>query len=158
MTRMERVAWILGAGAALAAALTACGRNPEQTTTSSVKERTFMPAPASLPLEAAFPTGRVQDLRVTEHVGRGAGKDSSRDIEVPFPEPLKVKRGWSGAPSWVACTPRDPLLRGAVAPAGPLGGRRPGSAMGGRVREEGGRAAPGRWIAGARSSTPSVDA
>jgi hypothetical protein len=49
MARLRRTAWILGAGAALAAALVACGCKVEQKASFPVKERCFHPAPISVP-------------------------------------------------------------------------------------------------------------
>ncbi|HEY7677445.1 MAG TPA: hypothetical protein VIG69_10255 [Candidatus Methylomirabilis sp.] len=75
MTRFRWAAWILGAGAALAAALVACGRRAEHIASPSVKERTFHPAPLSVPVEAGLVAGEIQVLTAPGPESGAADRD-----------------------------------------------------------------------------------
>ncbi len=66
--------WILGLGAGLAAALAACGQKAEQGASAQVEDKTISLAPESVPWKAAFLSGQLQDLKVTERVEEGTGK------------------------------------------------------------------------------------
>jgi hypothetical protein len=67
-----RLIWC-GVGA-LAASLAACGQKAEQNAAPQVEEKTFALSPASAPVKAAFLTGELQDMKVTERVEQGTGK------------------------------------------------------------------------------------
>lgn len=73
--RVQGNAWIAWWGAALVAAgLAACGQQEQGTTAPQVEERTFAVTPSTASVKAAFLTGELQDLKVSERVDKGTGK------------------------------------------------------------------------------------
>lgn len=70
--RRARIMWC--AVGALTAGLAACGQKAEQSAAPQVEEKTFVLSPASASVKAAFLTGELQDMKVSERVEQGTGK------------------------------------------------------------------------------------
>lgn len=72
---IRRNAWQLWVGVVtLIMGLGACTQQQDQSTASAIEYKTFALAPAIAPVKAAFLTGQLQDLKVTERVEQGTGK------------------------------------------------------------------------------------
>jgi len=70
-----RNAWLTWlAGGLLAPGLAACSQQDQGGTVPQVEDKSFPVTPGTATVKAAFLTGELQDLRVTERVEKGSGK------------------------------------------------------------------------------------